>query len=60
MITVVFLPPFNSPIEGQQKDNMNSITGLLFILLVCKGVTASGGNGTFYDKDRYTINIVII
>ena len=60
MITVVFLPPFNSPIEGQQKDNMNSITGLLFILLVCKGVTASGGNGTIYDKDRYTINIEII
>ena len=55
MITVVFLPPFNSPIEGQQKDNMNSITGLLFILLVCKGVTASGGNGTFYDKDRSRI-----
>merc|ERR1719400_1259510 len=24
---------------------MNSITGLLFVLLVCKGVTASGGNG---------------
>ena len=55
MITVVFLPPFNSPIEGQQKDNMNSIIGLVFILLVCNGVTASGGNGTIYDKDRYRI-----
>ena len=37
---------------------MNSITGLLFILLVCRGVTASGGNGTFYDKPRIPYNMI--
>ena len=51
-MTVVFFTPFNLPIEGLQKDNMNYVTGLLLALAICKGVTASGGNGAMKDKDN--------
>ena len=54
------MTPFNLAIGGLQKDNMNSVTGLLLALAICKGVTTSGGNGTMNDKDSYNVYIVMV